>query len=288
MKKKKPILSVVAIVSLLVMELSPLASAMAVNQPKVGLDQPKVDVVKDIEVKENIPTDWSEVNWNDSIVLPRDLEDYDKQVAELVDNGKVDEVKNLKVKNRKMSDKEVMEYYKVPGEIQDYVKDNSSSKDKKTSSKILKTKIKSWMVSNKLIDFSNDKNEKENLEMKNIIDLNKVEKLDLNHLKASKSSTDLKPTVKIQKRTVKTKNHKLFDVTLEGIKQKELKKEPVVEKVSFSNKLKKGGSKLWGAITGLFKVETVMADDPTPIIEYYEGIENNPMDFTLYYLSKKL
>ena len=183
MKTKKKILSIVAILGLILWDLSPLITLAEVNQPKDNnLPIAVNEAIQDNNLAEDLKsdTDWSLFDWDSDVILLSDKEEYNKKVNQLVDEGKSAEIEKVQVKQRKMSDDVVLDYYNVPKQIQKFVKDYRTvkSKEKVVAKQKLKSQIKSWSLTEDIDLMVNNSIDKE-LKSDQIIDLNSVEKLDL-------------------------------------------------------------------------------------------------------------
>ena len=79
--------------------------------------------VKTLELpkRANWDINWSEVNWFEKIILPKDYEIYKHIVKELVDNWEIPPASELKPKTRLLRDRETMNYYEIPEDIQELV-----------------------------------------------------------------------------------------------------------------------------------------------------------------------
>ncbi|NQU99302.1 MAG: hypothetical protein HQ538_01065, partial [Parcubacteria group bacterium] len=250
--------------------------------------------------------DWSAVDWDQEILMLLDYDKYQKEMEELKTKGDSKEMAKLKPRKRKMSDSEVMKYYGVPENIKSIVEEYSRSvlKLKKDSDerKTAKNRLKEDILSldKKLVEILKDNkkiinNIKERRLPENFIDLNKIKRTNYSGIQPVARKIDNKINYKIvsenkNKKSLQPKN--LEQITPRGIYEKFKDKKEldfINQSIEIKNKLEK---KKTGLIEGLknllsrlFKVDVARA--ATSFINYYEGIENNNLDYALYYLSNQ-
>ncbi|MFH1514362.1 MAG: CARDB domain-containing protein, partial [bacterium] len=181
MHPHKNILSVITILALVFLELIPLGSAIAQPIQKDALKRSDSTTTS---------TDWSTVNFDQEIILPEDLEEFNRKVDELKNEGREDEIVNLSPQKRKMNDDYVLDYFNVPTEIrQNIQKDESST---------VETPLKKELLE--------DPN--------NIIDLSTAPKLNIKRTeKAPELLKTIQPVITIQKREP-TQSRPLIDKVL--------------------------------------------------------------------------
>lgn len=226
---------------------------------------PSTPVAK-IEPPRLVETDWSATNWDSEIVLPQDVMDYQNRLVELTTKKQFDEVKKLKQKTQKMRDKKTMEHFNVPPQIQELVLQYTKNGKKDVSSKEeLKSKIQALGLT------GSKAAEEPKTEVENVIKIDKPLKVGKNAV----PYTPAKDNLKLQKISNKYLSPKRTDSKYEY---------KVFEKsVIPASKQKEG---FWDKVK-IFFVPPARAQEAVPLISYYEGIEQNLLDFALYYIASQ-
>lgn len=261
MKNSKRFFSLMVIASMLLWEINPVLPALA-RQPE--------EVKQDVASKQApVTTDWSAVDWDGSVVLLTDLQKYRDELGRLVDENKTTDAANLQPKKVVMSSEEAMRYFAVPENIKEVVRgyrDGTGVFAKKKDMELLKSLVKNLMPEG--FQFKSLEKGKD----QDFIDVSKAERINIKKLiPVGQENNELTAKIKSVKDNVA--DHALRNVTIEGLNKKTKEKHSL-------------GQKFLSYLTGLFKVHEVYADDIVPLIEYYDGIENNILDNALYYISK--
>ena len=115
-------------------------------------------------------------------------------------------------------------------------------------------------------------------DVSSVANMKQVSTKDIQIQKSVQSQDAIKQT--IIKNT--DQHHALYGASIESIADKISTQN---KNLSFETKTSLVKS-IWQKITQLFQIDTVHADEYVPLIEYYEGIEQHPTDFALYYLSQ--
>ncbi len=253
---------------------------IVVDKEEVVAEKPRKDIVNVAQ------TDWSKVDWDEKTVLLSDLDKYKEKIDLLLEKGDGTQAKNLKPERHTMSSDEALEELSVPSKVSEIVKEYREKtgmfqkiKDEKNAKKILGAYIKSATP-------EVPKMEKKVNEMDHFVDIStqgkKMKGVELKPF-SGKEKPEIK--VEIKSKFEKVKRHRLEDVTIRGI-EKKVKTRGLSLSVSVkTNEEKTLGKKILSYFGKLFGIEEVVAEDVTPIIEYYNGIEANTLDNALYYLS---
>jgi PKD repeat protein/prenyltransferase beta subunit len=221
---------------------------------------------------------WANVDFDRDVVLEKDNEKYYSEVSKLEAQNKYDEIYDLKKTVHKMYEDEVLQYYNVPFGIREEVvkyrhalEGIKDSNDELNQRENLKQQLKTVLAIN-WASAENNKNAEQTIDVSNAKILNPG---NVNFL-----NTSNQPRIRVLEKTTRSKtDQRFFDATHEGLIQKS--KKPSSKRSSF-NILNKTADALYSMVFG-----TAYADDSvSPLIEYYEGIEQNTMDYALYYLSE--
>lgn len=95
--------------------------------------------------------DWVELDWYSSSVLPEDKMNYEQEYDALIEEWKYNEAASLEMKKTLMYDEESYNFYKVPREVQEVVSDHMETLDENTLQSIdekdlLKDKIRETLT----------------------------------------------------------------------------------------------------------------------------------------------
>jgi len=286
MKKSKRIFSIVVVASMLFWEISPVLPVLA-RQSGDAVDKIKSESIEQTDFKkqeqEPVTTDWSAVDWDEDIMLLSDMSKYRNELESLASEGKPKELKQLQPKSTTMSSEEAMEYFVVPDDIRELVReyrDEQGVFSKKKDKKVLQDLVKSTMPTDFEFQTLTRGDEEEQ-----IVNVSKAEKIDVRRL-ISTNETENKLIVKIKSVKNDTSKRDLNNVTVDGLDRKTKERGLPGTKVSMKNVGSELGQKFYNFLAGIFKTQTVYADDTTPLIEYYDEIENNFLDNALYYISQ--
>lgn len=226
------------------------------------------------EDEEQQPIDWSEIDWDKEVVLPKDQEEFNTKLRELESRGRYTEVSQLKLKKRLWSDDEVMAHYQVPQEVRELVrgyrlniKSITSAEHRIALKLLLGERIKTILLIQNYypLDFNFDNKEQE---------------------QPNKQRIDIKKTAPLKVRRVKAVEKGGEDNVRFQIKS-------LLQNPSNANwwegSIKKPSRKTSMADFLLSLVATpanAYYQPTTPIIGYYEGIEKNTVENALYYLAQ--
>jgi hypothetical protein len=238
--------------------------------------------------------DWSNVDFEKEISMISDYEEYRHKTEELKRQNKYEEIKNLKIESHQLWDDEIMEHYGAPPSVKDLVvkfRDNykqtvqSGSMKRQMSPDFIsaKSKLKQDIldIDKTITPFSKQKEQTVEFEQfkkdhpnKDIINFQSQNKIEL--IGADK----LVPFQKVQNKKGATLQQ-LQKTAVDG--RNTIRKEFTINKYT-GNILNKKEIKLQSSIPW---VQVAKAADPpaNPIMNYYEGIENNDIDHVLRYLT---
>lgn len=203
---------------------------------------------------------WANVDWESEVILPSDAQDYQRQVDKLTAQNRAAEVSQLVLAKRKMSDAQVLDYYQVPADVRQAVGD--------------------YLVAVKGGSSIKRQQEKDLLHQKLIV---------LGYGGQSGEAADSQP----QSSVSSPEDEQYIDLaTAQPLTVKELKPVAVPSADSVSVKVvKPRQAQASEPANGKAKILSVptsspLNGQPSPLIEYYDNIENNNFDYILYYLSQ--
>lgn len=210
------------------------------------------------------PPDWSAVDWDKPVVLPKDLEDYNSKLRELAGKRLFNDIKKLQKKTRNMKNKEVMDYFSVPFQVQEVVNQYTKNGTAPVGNKEeLQGKIKSLGIS---IMPSTVKTDNLTEDSKRVIDARTAKRINV------KKSIPYTPGIK--------------QPYVKGFEIKEFNQRQIPEKYRYQIPDKKNPlQSFFNGIKDYF-IPAANAQTYVPLIEYYNGIEKNLMDYALYYFAQ--
>ena len=224
---------------------------------------------KEIGEKPTVETNWSEIDWDSRMTLPSDQEAYNEQARELEREMDYGGVKTLVLGKSRISDDDSMEEMEVPEEVRVLVREYRDglgiyAKKSAKSKKVLKSRI----------SYVYPQEEREVISDIKAIDVSKEKLLNIKqeNLHGVKNIDEAEVNVAI-KRVIDGPKSK-FDLskfTLPKIKEN-------AGKAIFQNRVEEKELGFWGKVKAFFIIKTAQAEIVTPIIEYYEGIEDNQLD----------
>ncbi|HBU06635.1 MAG TPA: hypothetical protein DEB09_00965 [Candidatus Magasanikbacteria bacterium] len=286
MKHIRRIFSVAMITCVVFLEIAPALPAYAFTNPvvankeEVKLDNP-VENIQSNETEKLI--DWSQTDWDSEVVLLSDMNVYKQKMEAIAKGNNNEEAKNIQPKKVKMNIDEAMEYFNVPNDVRETVRQYRDSvgmfaKKNVASKDFLQSYIQSLLPIESLAITKAEDNLGENF-----VDIRTATKLNIKNNKAEDNT--IKPVeFTITNREFKVEKHSLQKVTIKGIAEKVKQRGLPGEKI---NKKDVGlFKKINNFVSDLFKIETVDAEVATDLIAYYNGIENNTLDNALYYISR--
>ncbi len=229
----------------------------------------------------NLPeTDWSAVDWDQEVVLPQDLSNYQKKAAEFAGHRDSEALRNLAMPKHKMGDADVMTKNNVPKDVQEMVRQYREVVDglSKTTDQN-RIKMEKDFLSNSISELhpSTKLNKTTDSNLDNVVDVRKAPKIYPKRIIPYKP-TETQIKVEIKNRfTEKQSSIDLHQVSARGIRE---------QADSIQETLKKRNGRqanIGDYLRTLLGVESASAG--TPIIANYTGIEKYPTDNALYYLS---
>ncbi len=235
--------------------------------------------------------DWSTIDWDKIVTLPSDEEEYVQKVQEFITQQRLDEVKALKKKEHPFSSDYVMEHYGVPQVVQDLVRQyretlKDIADDQKNSLKEkLVYDIKQALKKENLLPTSTDQEKEADSQFDHVLKASSsISSPVTNGTPAgSIGSEDIKADV-IDSRGIPDEGQSLDGATIEELEKKDLPAS-VSGQSSYIPSLGKNITvtiqKLFSFLFGIQK-----ANAASPLISWYEGIEDTTPDFALYYLSQ--
>ncbi len=271
----KKVFAVLAIVGLLSLDLLPIVAFAQTATPSTQAAK-LAEAPKEFSVLDAEPIDWTNIDWDSTIVLPQDIVAQREAQQSASDSGK--SLPAL-TKGRAMTDPAVLTHFRAPAEVAAAVADYVTTKQKaKNNEEQQQARTLLQQELSLLTGTSIQKKEaieqpveitKDNLfHPKKLIPV-PVEPVQKNlELKQTKTLYAKTPHL-LQKRSVEA----LIEKTASSQKG-ETKKETTIS------------MKLRSFLGELFSVQTVMADPEVPIISYYDGIEERAVDHALYGLSQ--
>lgn len=268
MNTSKPLALFLAGVLLFTHLTPPLAAmAAAADSQEVKAEEKAEKIAMKAELNEEKVKEkkWSEYDWDEEQVLPHNMEEYLNALDRLEEKDDGKAIAQLKIGKSRLGDDEVMERYEIPLEVKQFVKESKRNsavgkKDGKAEKDVELTDEEEKELSKQLaqVDGISQSKAKE----KGFTPDNELPVINI---------SDAKP---VEKNQLKEEKDNAKDV------KSELKQAPDYER---EEKSKKGiiaeRSSRQSAFTAFLTINT-------PIIEYYPGIENNPVENALYYLSQ--
>ncbi len=304
----KKFLAKILIVSMLVLQAVPMSFVFAVSntniEPIAFEEKPKVEIPAVPE--ERTQVDWSAVNWNQEIILPRDEDDFYNRIEELTAQGREEEIERMELKKYKMSDDTVLDYYNVPLKVRDIVYEYRERVGALSFVDPLELKKYNKHIGSIIKDlgFGPDERIEESLDETEfseyeIVEPNTTGKYEQMRIDTVPLDSQEKPTFTVESVSGPAKNNfSLETVTLEALAERAAKEfnavEPQRKEINDEGSdndsgiqpLRKEVMNIFQRIKhALFGVETAHAEPTTPFIKYYDGIEDYPVDFGFYYLS---
>ncbi|MBI4272790.1 choice-of-anchor D domain-containing protein, partial [Candidatus Uhrbacteria bacterium] len=234
--------------------------------------------------------DWSTIDWDKIVTLPSDQEEYAQKVEELSTQKRFDELSALQKKERPFFSDYVMEHYGVPQSVQTLVRQyrevvkGVSAEDKKRMKEKLAYDIKRILRAEGLLSKEEEKEKDTTVPREQIIEVGADS---ITPVTESKAVDPIKPediTAEIIKTQIPKEEQSLDAATLEELEKKELPDSANGQSsfVPFLGKqISITAKEIMSFLFGLEK-----ANAATPLIAWYEGIEDNMADFALYYLSQ--
>jgi len=270
------------IVCVVFLEIAPALPAYAATAKRIKEDTKiETPLVKNKLSEKPIQNNWSEVNWDDEVVLLSESQKNSEEMQKLLAKGQGQEAKNLQPKKTKLSSDQALDYYNVPGEVREAVVEYREgvgmfAKKDENSKEYLKNYIKTLLPAETTI-----MSEKQDNPNAHVLDISKEPKLKIKNIKAAK---DLEKPVefKITNSHFKFQKSSLQNVTLRGIEKQVKEKGLTGKKLSVQSSVVSWLKNITG---NLFAIETVNATASTTLIAYYNGIEKNTLDNALYYIS---
>ncbi|MFA6521879.1 MAG: hypothetical protein WCT53_05880, partial [Candidatus Gracilibacteria bacterium] len=220
---------------------------------------------------------WAEIDWDSEVVLPQDVEEYQKSVSDLVAHNKSGEVKNLKQKKHKLSEEGTMQHFRVPALVQKTVLQYTKNGKTPVSNKEeLKYKIKSLdlpvqKLPQQLVGINDER-----VPIVNIKNAKPLGKKVIPYI-APKEKLILKDFKILEDANKRTNTKFEFKVT-------EVSKVMPFTKLGGQTEIPADNGEFWDKIK-LFFIPTARAQNAVPLIGYYDGIHKNPLDLGLYYIS---
>ena len=236
------------------------SNAQEVLQPKEASDNQLPPFPEDLARK---PFNWASVNWDGEVVLESDKIEYNRKLQTLAENGQADEALNLILPSRKFSDPEVMEYYKAPLPVRYLVNQYKEKTAKADENQIIL--------------------EQEILKQK-IIKAGYGQEVAINSPKAKKSFAPLSlGPLSFTPESEPTEEDEIIDINA---------KESISLNSAKSINILSGQDIFVTSTSTAFASQAISSKSFAPlapqsgaIIEYYDGIEENPVDNILYYFS---
>lgn len=246
---------------LLVEPLSTMQIAHAVDAPQVGEAQAPV-------VAATPPVDWAVTDWDTAVTLPQDIEAFQKQVDTLAAQQKFDAIKKLKRPVKKLKDKAVMEYFKVPKPVQEVVAEHTVVGNKPIKDKeLLRQKIQSlgFSLGGEVFQPLNLQDPSTRIDMRAPINIGNRRKTPYES-PAEKARLDRVVNPPVQAPEAQAANGS-FNFKLQDPDeiQNALEQKSLFDKIKFK----------------LIPPAGAQAGAP-PLMAYYAGIEKNYLDFALY------
>jgi len=216
--------------------------------------------------------DWTSVDWDQVVSLPADMREFNEKLEELQEAGRFSEIGQLKPRKRLMSDPEVLAHYGAPQEVRDLIRGYVLNSKRETTLEhkaallsMLKLRLRSAQLSAGQIPTSSPRaRDNEN----NVIDVSLAPRINM------RNGRSIKPATAVNSKSVLKSADPVDprdDVFLKPVKARE---KP--GKVSFLPWLR----------SLLIDEALAYYDPPTPIIEYYDGIEKEPVSYLLYQLAQ--
>ncbi|MBI4272432.1 choice-of-anchor D domain-containing protein [Candidatus Uhrbacteria bacterium] len=224
--------------------------------------------------------DWSTIDWDEIVTLTQDQQEYSTALQELISQQRFDEAKSLKKKEQPFFSDRVMTYYHVPDSVQAFVR---QYREKNIDKEQLAYEIKKITGVDAIMPLQ----EQENPEIpQHFIQAPTMPKdLGSTRLEAVSPIEDSAVDIELKKTIFAPEEKKsLHDITLDGMDEIDLQKaegtRSDIETVGSTLFLK-----LKSLIYNLFDTHAAYA--ASPLIERYDGIEKNPAEYALYYLSSR-
>ena len=233
------------------------------------------------------PTDWSQTDWDQEVTLIQAERAYRKQLEKLLAEDRLEEAKALEKPAKKFSDDEVMAHYQVPPAVQELVQAYRTEQTTQTKPNSL------------LRFFAPQKTapakRKENLaaEIKALLeaqnyfetkssDSHQIEPQKYTSLKVAENPNNEEPLEIIDIRTAPQPTIQNLQMA-EPISADSIQIKIPETETDLKNQLRQEVTLKIPTAQKFFSYSSTT--DPTPIIEYYAGIENHPIESLLYYLS---
>lgn len=250
------------------------------------------------------PVDWAAVNWDRKVILPEDEQAYFKQMQELSARGDTHTLSALKKPEEPMYSDRIMSVYQVPLNVQEIVRayriallKGLSSEKAKERKKILKEDLTALLNPKTAAETPSDP-----AVVTSEIQLPEVPLIaseDANYPQIDLSGTEpLSSPIEIVSEnlgrdseiTVKTvispqaAKNSLEAVTTKILQQKHLEKPARVSGLFLFDQ-QPSATRISEILWNILGVERASAG--TPLISAYDGIEKNPLDYDLLYLSSQ-
>lgn len=246
--------------------------------------------------EESKEKDWSQVDWDKTVVLASDLEDYLRRRDELAAERKSAELRTLTPVSHALFEEASLEAYAVPEEVKYLVR-------------LYREKREALLLSGKSYDIAAQKEALREsirlvLHLPELSQKTVVEETTQGPVLDIRTSPQLpvertiavppaKPLpVSIEYPTRSDDFTPLYRITLPGIVESTVHQNS--EKGVESETSTPSGALLptrengfLSFLKSIFRIEKVSAAVPSPLISYYQGIEKKPMDYALYYLSQQ-
>jgi hypothetical protein len=218
---------------------------------------------------------WSEYDWDEERVFPRDIEAYLHELDKLEEAGDREGIANLTPKKSRLSDDDVMDYYRVPAEIKKAVKD-----------------IKQRSVKDKP-----GKEPKKNIELSDQLEMELKDKL--SRLPSDRArGIDKKPSKHLADEDLpRIKADKVKKIPKGKLKKLSEDEEQATDGFEEDPQAAESEAKLERYKKGILEKSTranpeggftAMSVPTTPLIDYYDGIESHPVEHALFYLSSQV
>ena len=238
----------------------------------------------------SVTTVWSAVNWDAEVVLLPALEETARGRRVLLDAGRNAEAAALSPERVSLSDERALEYYRVPGDIRALVREYRKSaaglmgEARTRRLEALQSEIKARTAPGRaapspvMQDLSADAGA--------MIDVGSASQLKGLQLIGGREARLLKEGVSVRLNAPGTADrHPLLRVTLPAIQKAQRQSTADRENQDAAGRVS-WYDRAVSYVKGLFIAAPVLADDPTPIMAYYAGIEERTMDYILYHLAQ--
>lgn len=249
-------------------------AAKGAVEPKVLSAEQQADVLGSLppfpeDAKRPTP-DFSKIDWDQEVSLPQDEQDYKNKVEELVSQGKTADIAKVQKPIRHMGDSEVMAAYNIPTEIQAMVHQYRAQKSQALA-QAGQSSASADLARQLAFDIKQFQDAQSGQQISNIVSQDTA---------SSSQSIDVSNVKKLDVKSLIPENPTAPKVSLEN---------PSADKPSnyltLSPPSQNSNSAILNGAGAAFNTLADTQSQPAKIIDYYSGIEKNPVVYTLYQLS---